>query len=370
VKALFILPDLSLGGAERTTLRLMRDLNRRGTEADLFLLRHEGVLLSELPSEIVIRSTGGPNGRIPPKLRRLARLLKYARETDVVVGALELMPTYLAYACGVLLKKPVVGWVHTSMDIHLQNYSHLQRRICAKVYPRLHKVVIVSEAVSDSLLSVARVPTDRIAVINSYLDFKAMETMAAEPPPFWSHEILAGPTIVAVARLSPEKRLDALIKAHARLEAEGLHHNLLILGEGPCRAELERLADHLNVRGSVFLPGYVANPFPIVKAASVFVLPSRYEGFPHVLLEALGVGAAIVATNCPGGSGEILAHGKYGMMVPPEDEDALAESISKLMTDKALAARLRSRGPERARRFTPESSLLAWESLFSELRGA
>ena len=369
VKALFILPDLALGGAERMTLRLVRDLTRRGVGASIFLLRHEGVLLSEVPNEVPILSANEAQEETYSRLRRLTLLLRRAREHDVVVGALELMPTYLAYLCGLLLGKPVVGWVHTSMGEHLRNYSPLQRILCGRVYARLQKVVIVSPTVADSLRSIARVRTERIKVIYSYLDLDSLEAMASEPVPSWAETLLDGPSIVTVARLSAEKGLEVLIKAHARLHMAGLPHKLLILGEGSLRADLERLADHLNVRSSVFLPGYVANPFPIVKAASAFVLPSRYEGFPLVLLEALGVGAATIATDCPGGSAEILDRGRYGLIVPPDDEHALANGMKNLLSDQALISRLRSAGPARARQFAAEDSLLAWESLFAELEG-
>jgi glycosyltransferase involved in cell wall biosynthesis len=140
------------------------------------------------------------------------------------------------------------------------------------------------------------------------------------------------------------------------------------MGEGPARAELEGLTLSLNVQSSVFIQGFVVNPHAIVKAASIFVLASRYEGFPLALLEALGVGAATLATDCSGGVREILENGKFGLLVAPEDDRALASAISKLLADLPLREKLRLAAPPRARSFTPENSLLRWERLLSDAR--
>ena len=370
MKALFILPNLHMGGAERMTLRLLRDLNRRGLEPTLFLIKREGLFLSEVPTDVRVVSTLDGEAQSSRSSRRLllSKLLKYARDTDVVVGALELGPTYLAYLSGRILNKPAIGWVHTSMGKHLRLFSRWQRIFTRLVYPRLGAVVVVSRGAADSLESIVHIRPERVAIIPLYLDWDSLQTMAAEAVPPWARSILAHPTVVTVGRLVTAKGFDVLIKAHARLRQAGLNHNLLILGEGPARAELERLALSLNVRSSVFIQGFVANPHAIVKAASIFVLSSRYEGFPLALLEALGVGAATLATDCAGGVREILENGKFGVLVTPEDDCALASAISKLLADLSLRNALRAAAPQRARAFTPENSLQRWERLLSDAR--
>jgi len=370
VKALFILPDLQPGGAERMTLQLLGDLTVRGIEPTLFLLKREGFLLSDVPAGVKVVSAL----RADQHLHRnsplvVRRLLKCARNSSVVVGALELEPTYFAYICSGMLNKPVVGWVRTSMDKHLQMFSRLHRILTKLIYRRLDRVVLLSQSAAASLEDVVRLRPERVAIIPSYLNWESFQIKAAEAIPSWAPKILVKTTVVTVGRLVPAKGLDVLIRAHARLQASGLDHNLLILGEGPLRTELEALVSGLDVQRSVFMPGFVSNPFPIMRAAPIFVLASRYEGFPMVLLEALGVGAAALATDCPGGSKEILENGRYGLLAAPEDDGALAQALSSLLTDPSLRNKLRLEGPARARAFTPEQCLSGWERLLSGLGG-
>jgi glycosyltransferase involved in cell wall biosynthesis len=370
VKALFILPNLGPGGAERMTLRLLGDLTARGLDLTLFLFSHEGLFLSEVPADVKVvgaLESYRQVGRNSPFILR--RLLKSARNTDVIVGALELEPIYFAYLCGRMLNKPVIGWVRTSMSKHLRLLSRWHTTLTKVIYPRLESVVLLSQGAATSLEAVVNLRPERVAIIPSYLDWQLLQAKAAEEIPPLVARILAKPTIVTVGRLVTAKGLDVLIRAHARIQASGPNHNLLILGEGPLRTELEALTCSLDVQDSVFMPGFVSNPYPIMRAVTIFVLASRYEGFPLVLLEALGVGAAVLATDCSGGSKEILDNGKYGLLVTPEDEGALAHAISRLLTDSSLRNKLRSAGPVWARSFSREDSVSRWERLLSDVGG-
>ena len=108
---------------------------------------------------------------------------------------------------------------------------------------------------------------------------------------------------------------------------QGREARLVILGEGKQRHLLEELAGELGVRDDVLLPGFVENPFRYMARAAVFVLSSRYEGLPGVLIQALACGCPVISTNCPGGSEEILANGKYGPLVDIGDVAAMAGAI-------------------------------------------
>ena len=125
---------------------------------------------------------------------------------------------------------------------------------------------------------------------------------------------------------------------------------LLLLGDGPDRPALEALVAELSLGDDVAMPGFVANPYPYMTRARVFVLSSAWEGLPGVLIEALYCGARLVATDCPTGPREILDGGRYGRLVPVGDELALAEGI-----EDALAGRLTPAPPESWRPFEIES---------------
>ena len=136
---------------------------------------------------------------------------------------------------------------------------------------------------------------------------------------------------------------------------------LQILGEGPQRAALEDLADSLGVRDNVHLTGWADRPQTALLEAGAFVLPSRYEGFPNALLEAMACGLPCLAFACDSGPAEIIRDGVDGLLVPPGNVDALAETLRQLVSDEAKRARLGGRAVEVASRFSIEAFFTRWE---------
>ena len=108
----------------------------------------------------------------------------------------------------------------------------------------------------------------------------------------------------------------------------------MILGEGDQRSKLNELAIQLGIEHDVSLPGWVENPYPYMVRASLFVLSSKFEGLPGVLIEALFSGVPLVATDCPSGPREILIDGKYGQLVPVGDPSALARAMENALIKK------------------------------------
>src|SRR4029450_4389351 len=108
--------------------------------------------------------------------------------------------------------------------------------------------------------------------------------------------------IIGLGRLWPEKGFELLVEAHAKVRAAGLPHGLVIVGRGPELDALRALVDRLGVSNSVLLPGFVANPFPVLARASLLCVPSRFEGFGLTIAEALVLGVPVVSTDCGGPS--------------------------------------------------------------------
>ena len=137
--------------------------------------------------------------------------------------------------------------------------------------------------------------------------------------------------IIAVGTLKPQKDFETLIRAFARLQRDRPTARLLILGEGPVRPDLERLAAEFEVSEDVFLPGFVRDPYPFYRAADLFVLSSRYEGFGNVIVEALENGLSVVSTDCESGPREILSGGQYGQLVDVGDVTGLADAMDAVL---------------------------------------
>ena len=165
-----------------------------------------------------------------------------------------------------------------------------------------------------------------------------------------------------MGRLVPQKDFPSLLRAFGRL-AERSDARLMILGEGEERPALEAWIEEHGLSDRVALPGFLANPLPAVRKASVFVMSSRFEGFGNVLVEALAVGTPVVSTDCPHGPAEILDGGAYGRLVPVGDDDALADAILASIADPDDADRLIRRG----RHFSVQRCAADYAALFNRI---
>lgn len=176
-----------------------------------------------------------------------------------------------------------------------------------------------------------------------------------------------GLAMVAMGRLIQEKGFDLLLDAFARVA--GLHPDwfLTIIGKGPLRSQLEEQSNTLGIGTRVHFAGELTDPFSVLRAADLFVLSSRFEGFPMALAEAMACGLPVVSFDCPEGPHDIVRDGIDGILVPPEDVASLAAVMARLMSDDQERARLAARAPEVTTRFSRERVLRQWQELFSEL---
>jgi glycosyltransferase involved in cell wall biosynthesis len=204
--------------------------------------------------------------------------------------------------------------------------SHFLPLLMRWTYPWADKIVAVSKGVADELILALGLPQERVQVIYNPVVTPDLLTKAEEPVNDPWLQPGRPPVILAVGRLAVQKDYPTLLKAFALVRAQRPAY-LLILGEGPERPFLEALARRLGIAEDVRMPGFVENPYPYMRRASVLVLSSLFEGLPTVLIEAMACGLSVVSTDCPSGPREILQDGKYGHLVPVGDHYALAEAI-------------------------------------------
>ncbi len=171
-------------------------------------------------------------------------------------------------------------------------------------------------------------------------------------------------TITAMGRLVRQKGFDILIEAFSRCAEKHTVWSLVILGEGPNRLNLQTLAANLGIADRVKLVGQIPEPATILKGADLFVLSSRYEGFPNALLEAMACQLPVVSTDCSGGGpGEIIQDGENGVLVPPEDVTALADAMDRLMANPQERQRLGVQAAEVVERFSMDRIMKLWDDL-------
>ena len=347
-------PTLGQGGADRVTLTLLHAIDRDRFRPSLALMHVEGDLLSQLPEDVKVHDLGGR--RLWTAWLPLARLLRRA-SPDVLLstsGGANLIAC-LAHAvagggCRLVLSERNV--IHRDQgDLKRRLQTLLKRWL----YRRADCLTAVSRGVAEDLEARLGIPAERVRVVYNPVVTPEIATLAeVEPPHPW---FAAGePLVLGVGRLVPAKGFDHLLRVFADLETRR-PARLVILGEGPERPALVRLAATLGIAERVSFAGYDPNPFPYMSRCSVFVLASRFEGLPGALIQAMACGAAVVATDCPAGPSEIVTHGVDGFLVPVDDRPAMVARVDALLDDGDLRSRIGGEARRAAQRFTLQATL-------------
>jgi glycosyltransferase involved in cell wall biosynthesis len=290
-------------------------------------------------------------------LRRVTEVRKAVRQSrsSLVVSLTDKMNIVTLLACRPLKLPIIINERSNPAQQHLgAAWEWLRRRS----YPYCRAAVAQTRAVAEQLQTL--VQNDRVRVIPNGVK---------EPNQFWAEDPSRPPLILAIGRLSREKGFDLLIRAFASLVERYADWELRIAGEGQERSSLERLVTDLNLDVSVHLPGWVQSPSDLLCSSRMFVLPSRYEGFPNVLLEAMATGAPVVAFDCEFGPGEIVEHGVNGLLVPAGDVQGLAREMERLMLDAALRVRLGERAREVVHRYKVDDYFQCWDQLLEDCIG-
>lgn len=326
------LATLAGGGAEKSMLVLAQGLATHGCALDLVLSQAKGPYLAQVPDNVRVVDLHAPR-----VLFCLPALVSYLRRErpHALLSALD-------YANIVVLCARQLARTSTRVAINDQNTLSISARqsrqwrqrmvprLIPHFYPWADQIIGNSQGVARDLIQITGLPSARIRIIyNPVVTPELYERAKACPDHPWL--VQDGlPVLLAIGRLTAQKDFPTLLRAFAEVQRTQ-PCRLIILGEGPDRLLLETLVRDLHLEDSVSLPGFVENPYAYLSRASLFVLSSRWEGLPTVLIEALACGVPVVATDCPSGPREILADGKYGGLVPIQDVTALAGAISSAL---------------------------------------
>jgi glycosyltransferase involved in cell wall biosynthesis len=322
----FFLPNLAGGGAERVALNLLKGMLERDILLDLVVADTQGPYLDRVPDRVRLVNLG--TGRVSTAIPALA---KYLSTTEPVALLSHMNHANIAAILAKELARSKTKLVVVEHDTLSASKSKLRRSrflppIMKWLYPRADAIVGVSQGVAEDLDSqLGFEPGTVKTVYNPVVDRELIANAAATVEHSWFVEG-SPPVFLAVGRLSPQKDFSNLLEAFALLRQRQAAR-LIILGEGETRGALEAQIAALGIGADVSLPGFVRNPYAYMSLATTFVLSSRWEGLPTVLIEAMACGCAVVATDCPSGPQEILAAGKYGLLVPIENPSALAEAM-------------------------------------------
>jgi glycosyltransferase involved in cell wall biosynthesis len=354
-KYLFVLPDLRGGGAEKVTLLLIEHLRRQGFQIDLLLFKDVRAYNTDGIEGMRIISLLKPEEKISSHLWPfLTRFYRAVEGYDVLIGGLELWPSYLVSAAGLFQKKKKTLWInHTCLSHYLREKRFSSIHVpFTRLFSRFSsKIISVSEGARSDLIENLHLDPRKIEVIHNPNDLALIRELSKEALDAEDERLFDRPTVIFAGMITRCKGCDLLISAFKRIVDRGLDANLIMLGSGPEVGEFERQARDLGLEGRIFFPSFKKNPYRYLSRASVFVLPSRIEGFPMVMIEAMACGCPVIATDCPSGPAEILEHGKYGRLVDMEDMGGIATAMEELLSDSQKRESLVRLGLQRSRDF-------------------
>lgn len=323
---------LDMGGLERLLLEIAEHTDPRVQQLFFISLGSIGTVglqLRQMGWPVVCLHR--PNGVRPSLILSLARIFHGIHPAVVHTHDARA----LIYAAPAARMMGIRRIIHTQ---HGQNLGMTPRRLKLIRYAAklAQNYVCVSQDARD-VAAAQGIPQDRLQVIYNGIAvdrFKA--TCGAYSASLVENK---NKSLVAIARLSPEKGISNLLKAVAQIHRTLPDLRLKVAGEGPCHADLLREANQLGIYEKVQFLGQVSDPAKVLGRARMFVLPSSSEGISLTLLEAMAAGVPVVATAV-GGTPEVLENGKTGLMVPPQNPEKLANAIKQLWLDDELCDQL------------------------------
>ena len=357
----------SFGGAERQILTLIEHLDRG--RWDPVLAHHGSPGIQPLVEGA--RALGVPDVVLPPMPDGVtgARGVPQAARTLRGLGA-DVLHAHLTWplaakwplAAGVAARLPaVLATVQLYLPFTATRATLLQHRVLSR---QVGRYICVSRFVADACIAHVGWPPERVSVVHNGID----------PAPWELGDAAAGraalgggdgPVALTLARLDPQKGLEVLVEAAA--QAPGVQ--FAIAGDGPERPALERQIERLGLGGRVRLLGRREDAPDLLAGCDLFVLPSRFEGLPVSVVEAMAASRPVVATAI-GGTDEAVAQGETGLLVPAGDAPALAEAVARIAGDGELSAAMGAAGRERAlTAFTATGMASGVEATYLELLG-
>ncbi len=378
MKIAIFLYGLTGGGATRRLVSLAQGFLAKGHEIELVVISSKGPLREEV-------------ARLGIKLVRIPISFPWSlgKRRLKIKGALRGLSSYFENPPDIFLSganhahlTALKAWLKTGrkcpLVLRFSNHlsgslkwnpfskkvvSLLKWREIKNLYPQASFWIAVSRSILEDALSFMKYPRQRTKVVyNPILVQEIRKKARLEPSHPWFRDKNQS-IILGAGRLSPQKDFPTLLKAFALARKKRKDLKLLILGEGKERSKLLRLAAKLQIAEAFSLPGFTSNPWCYMARADLFVLSSRYEGLPGVLLEAMAVGCPVVSTDCWGGCAEILERGRYGPLVPVGEYKALAEAILEVLEKPPPSSLLKARAEE----FSLEKAVEKYLSVFERL---
>jgi glycosyltransferase involved in cell wall biosynthesis len=353
---------LNKGGAERFASTLLVHLDRAEVKPSLCLLRKD--VGYPLPDDV-------PYGVL--EYHRPAHLFRAVRRLRGLLA--ELQPDVVisngaatGIVAGMALRRCRAdpAWIARIDNNPRYHDTGLRKFILKRVYRRADGFVVNSRGMLGDLAACYPFAKKKAQALWNPTDFARIDRLAEQPPVQRADSGV--PVVISVGRLFPQKRLDLLVDAFARVRQQQ-KAELWICGDGPERRRIESKVAHLTLGPFVRILGHCPNPHALMRQAAVYALSSDYEGLPNALIEAQGLGLPAVSTRCPHGPDEIVDDGKTGLLTPVGDVRALADALLKLLSNQPRCRQMGQLARLHARRLFDAPHLVrGWEQAILQYR--
>lgn len=363
MKVLFLVSSLRSGGAERVASELVNAWAERGHNVTLVPTYSGGgesayVLDSRVKLIFLASELGGAAARGKNYFQRLMALRRLLGliSPDVVVSFL---PNVNLAALVITRFSGVPCIISERADPSMVPIGRHWKLGCRLLYRFADLVVVQTQAVATTIRRLYP-GLNRVAVIPNPIAQGVRQWVKPR------QRASGRKSMLVLGRLVPEKNVDRIVSAFSALANDHRDWDLVVHGDGPLRAELQAQISASGLNERVRLLGWTAEPWRVMADCDAFVMASRYEGFPNALVEAMAVGLPCVSTDCPSGPREISGDGRYALLVPPDNLNALTEAMARLMTDESLRVRLGQEGQAAVRsRYALPSVLAQWDAAFA-----
>lgn len=356
MKLTFILPSMGCGGAQRVTGLLAAHWSALGWDVNILTL-DAAPSFYPLPPNVrhhplnLMADSPSPLHAVANNLRRVLYLrgALLTRRPDLVVSFLGDTNVKTLLACWRTGLRVVISERNNPARYAMGRAWRFLRR---QTYPQAAALVVQTREIQDYFPKslqhkIARIPNP-----------------LAPPPELPPPGADAPPVIMGMGRLHRQKGFDVLLRAFALLVEEFPAWRLRIHGQGGELLSLQALAGELGIAGRVGFPGVAPDSYAALGACPIFALPSRYEGFPNALMEAMASGRGVVAADCATGPSELIRHGENGLLVPVDDHQALAMELKRLMADVPLRLHLAAAAREVVKDYDIAAVAARWEEVF------
>lgn len=360
VRILFFIYQMGAGGAARTLLNILNNLDRSKFEPVLVTLNYNGSYEAEINEDVIFKKLS--TQRLSRSIFKLAKIIRN-ENIDVVFSTIPRVNT-IAVLATIFSFSKAKAVVREADNLDGNWFERLKLIGFGLIYRLSNQVISLSEGVKENLVKRYKLTPDLIKVIYNPVDIENIQQRMHEPLDAQLNIDQHRKTILTVGRLVPQKDQKTLLQAFSKVNAQ-IPSQLIILGEGELESQLRRLTKELNIELYVHFVGFVRNPYQYFSQSDLFVLSSIHEGFSHVVAESLATGTPVVSTDCKSGPREVLDNGKYGYLVPVGDEITMAEKIIEALQLEETERRvIINNGLTRASVFNVNKIVKDYEAVF------